>query len=63
LGKLVCDNMVLDIIKVRGLLAEDDELIGRIFPISIDGSEVADYQVIKFDTPYAFLKRIHNEEE
>ncbi|MBT4113789.1 MAG: hypothetical protein HOE36_07390 [Flavobacteriaceae bacterium] len=55
--------MGFEIIKVRGLLAEDDELIGRIFPISIDGNEVSDYQLIKFDSPYALLKKISDEEE
>ena len=57
------DNMGFEIIKVRGLLAEDEKLIGRIFPISIDGSEVADYQLMKFDTPYAFLRKVSDEEE
>ncbi len=57
------DNMGFEIIKVRGLLAEDEELIGRIFPISIDGSEVANYQLMKFDTPYAFLRKVSDEEE
>lgn len=57
------DIMEFEIIKVRGLISEDEELIGRIFPISIDGSEVADYQLIKFDTPYAFLRKISDEEE
>ena len=55
--------MEFEIIKVRGLISEDEELIGRIFPISIDGSEVAEYQLIKFDTPYAFLRKISDEEE
>lgn len=57
------DNMGFEIIKVRGLISEDDELIGRVFPISIDGNEVADYQLIKFDTPYAFLRKVEDEEE
>ncbi len=55
--------MGFEIIKVRGLLTEDEELIGRIFPISIDGNEVSDYQLVKFDTPYAFLRKISDEEE
>ncbi len=55
--------MVHEVIKVRGLLAEDERMIGRILPISIDGNEVADYRVIKFDTPYAFLKKVATEEE
>jgi len=55
--------MSFEIIKVKGLLAEDEELIGRIFPIKIDGSEVADYRVLKFDSPYAFLRKVSDEEE
>jgi hypothetical protein len=38
--------MSFETIKVKDLFEEDDELIGRIFPISIDKGSVSNYKYI-----------------
>ena len=55
--------MSFETIRVKDLFEENDELIGRIFPISIDKSHVANYKLLGFDTPYAILEKILDEEE
>tara|TARA_R110000782_G_scaffold177422_3_gene268372 strand:+ start:116 stop:283 length:168 start_codon:yes stop_codon:yes gene_type:complete len=55
--------MSFETIKVKDLFEENDELIGRIFPISLDKGSVSNYKLLGFDTPYAILEKIFDEEE